>query len=239
MSKQFPTSHKMTKYPIQCSHCGNKASMAIICNGKHEKVYDDDISGNSIHFESVWEVLQCTNCENVNVFQYDSNSENEYVRGIDWQGEEIWEREVFTKLLFPSNKRTFKHVPLNVSQSYDIAARLVSIEPIASVVFAGRTLEFICKDRKADGDNLYKKIQHLSDRGEFPEKLVKMAHQLRVFRNIAIHENEIDMSEIKAEDAISLRDVIEIILEYVYEMPSMLANLQSRIDKFENEPNSS
>lgn len=217
-----PTTQKLTCKPEQCGHCGNRAPMFIVCEGKRiEREAVDDVPELGVEFEYVWQVLICPSCERVNIFQHYTCSEEE-----DISSDGVWRRPVHTELLYPSTRRKFRHLPPSVSRSYEIALKLLLLEPIVFAVFAGRTLEFLCRDRNAQGSNLAEMLNDLAKRGEIPTVLTDMAHSLRFFRNIGAHASEIEVSR---EDALALRDLCDTILEYVYEAPAMLRQVQERI----------
>jgi hypothetical protein len=233
MKEYTTSSHRMTNQPVKCNHCGNSASMAIICQGEHVYVIEDERWG-SEDWTREWKILLCTNCDNVTVIQTSHSSTNESPIGEDAQGNEILDRSVTKSILFPSPKREFEHLPVTISRSYDIAVKLIAIEPIASAVFAGRTLEFLCNDCDAKGNNLFEKIKFLGEQELLPRPLVEMAQSLRVFRNIAAHDPQVKNTIVSKDDAGVLCDICAVILEYIYELPAMLSRVQEKIKSVEN-----
>jgi len=226
------TSHEMTSKAKMCHHCGNSASMAIICKGRQVDIIEDPSWGTE-DVAREWEILMCTNCSNVNIFQISHSSFNEILVGEDYKGEEVWDRIIDKKILFPSPKRQFAHLPIHLDKSFSTAVKLKSIEPIASALFVGRTLEFMCKDVGAEGKNLYNRIEYLGKHEYLPKNLVEMAQNLRVFRNIAAHDPLLENTDIKEEDADVLCNLCAVILEYFYELPAMLNRVKEKINSIE------
>lgn len=220
----------MSKYtlsqPLVCPHCDNRAPMYQICKGEYNKTLVDlDEFGQEEYLRKL-EVLVCTSCEEVIFIQHSGFTFEEYADSFDKDGNENWVQPYKSQILFPIQKRNFNHLPDNVAKSYKIAMRLLRIEPIAFAVFAGRTLEFVCKDKGAEGKDLQAKINDLAKKEVIPEILREMAHNLRFFRNFGAHASEIDIS---AEDAEQLKELCETLLEYVYEMQPMLLKVQQRL----------
>src|SRR5205085_3563826 len=92
----------------------------------------------------------------------------------------------------------------------------------------GRVLEFVCIDRKATGDTLFKQLKDLANRGEIPGPLADMADQLRTLRNIGAHAS---LGELSGAETPILDDLCRAILEYVYAAPHRVANVAKRIDE--------
>ena len=118
--------------------------MFIICEGKRSIVWEDTW-GEGVKYK--WQVLLCSSCDEVNVLQHTGRTADEYVACVDPYDEETWVQPFSMEYLYPSTGSKFTHLPTSVSRSYEIALRLLPLEPIAFAVFAGRTLEFLCKDR--------------------------------------------------------------------------------------------
>ncbi len=79
-------------------------------------------------------------------------------------------------------------------------------------------------------------LNDLANRGEIPKLLIDMAHSLRYFRNIGAHASEI---ELDSRDAAILKDLCDTILEYVYEAPRKLKNVQDQINNMKTRTSSS
>lgn len=200
--------------------------MFIMCQGKR---YLNDAEG-MIDFDWRWEVLLCPACHKVTVLEHSSDSEHEF-SDVDWSGKEVSHREISTVQLYPQSQRNFNNVPPSVDKSYQTAVRLMSYEPTACAVFVGRTLEFLCLDRKAKGNNLDQMLKDLAARKEIPDAILDMALNLKFFRNTGAHASNIEVSK---QDASVLIDICEVILVYVYEAAFLLQQTKERIAQIKN-----
>lgn len=218
---------KLTDQTIKCGHCGNEGVMYIIVD-KTEPPVETEYGVN-------WKILRCPSCYSVNIFQQD------FFEVDDWD-ENTWIPSHYSRgkpvCLYPASRRTFKHLPKNVEKAYEVAVKTYSVEPIAFAVLVGRTLEFVCQDRSAKGKDLNGMLNDLATKGEIPKIIADMAHGLRFFRNVGAHATDMEVSR---EDAAILRDLCEAVLEYIYEAPSMITQLEERISqlKSSHQPTSS
>ena len=234
IQKNYP----LTSKPILCDHCGNRSRMLRICEGKYTQVFGSEFDVQQGYIEDLerrWQVLLCSSCEGVIVLQNSGWSTEEYIVHVDEQGEEFWERPFRQKILYPSQRKQLSHLPPSVAKAYEIAIKVLPIEPISFAVFAGRTLEFVCKDKEAKGKNLKDQLDDLAKRGEIPEVLADMAHSIRFFRNYGVHANEIEA--IYREDADDLRQLCETVLEYVYEFRPMIERVHKRLSELKQPSN--
>ena len=97
---------------------------------------------------------------------------------------------------------------------------------IASSILVRRTLEEICKERDAKGQNLKKRIEELKTKIILPEELFEAMNELRLLGNDAAHieaevYNEIGNTEV--ETAIELTKEI---LKALYQYSSLLERLR-------------
>ncbi len=119
-------------------------------------------------------------------------------------------------------------LPPEVERAYKAAQEVKRIDVNAFGVLLGRVLDKVCEDRGATGDSLAKRLQDLAARGEVPEHLVDMAHQLRQLRNVGAHAN---LGELTAGDVPILDGLIRAVLEYVYSAPAFVRQVEQRIEQ--------
>ncbi|MED1382013.1 DUF4145 domain-containing protein [Bacillus mycoides] len=86
-----------------------------------------------------------------------------------------------------------------------------------------RTLERMCKDKGAEGKNLYRKLKYLSDNGVIPPILSVMSSIIKDIGNEAAHGDDVEFDQ---QLVSSLFKFTEIILEYVYVIPRHLKKIQ-------------
>ncbi|MGI8349627.1 DUF4145 domain-containing protein [Niallia circulans] len=213
---------------LTCYHCGNKTVMKLIATYedlKEEKITNNVLGSNFkyvISFKDKWELFLCQVCNNVTLKQKSSNSED-----ADHNGEMI----VDEKILYPYRTSDVSNVPENVLSAYEAALKVRLIDSSICAIAIRRTLETMCKDKKAEGRDLYSMLSFLSSKGILPPILNEMATVLRKIGNAAAHADE---KEDWGDLIPSLIDFTKIILDYVYNLPLQIENIQNRIS---NKPN--
>ncbi len=172
MPKEYSTmAHMMTNRSIKCSHCGNQAAMAIICEGDHRDVVEAE-NGDTDDWYKRWELLLCTNCMEETLFKHTDSSVNEILIGQDHKGEEIWERRKDTQILYPLNQTPdsllkythWKQVRLDWQKALNRA----QADPEGAITSSRTTFESVCKhilgekgildDNKGDVGKLYRLV---------------------------------------------------------------------------------
>lgn len=134
----------------------------------------------TIVFYHIWHLYRCQTCGKVVLIHEFGDSEDELEFEDGEGGVEIL-HEGLTETLYPPKRKVFRHVPADVAESYDVATKLLRIEPVACAVFVGRILEFLCKDRKAKGRSLDQLLKDLAVKGEMPKSFLEMALSLKDF----------------------------------------------------------
>jgi hypothetical protein len=134
-------------------------------------------------------------------------------------------------VLYPKPPEALDGLPTNIAKAYQAARAVSKIDANAFGVLIGRVLDFICIDRKAEGETLYERLKDLANKGSIPGPLADMSHQLRVLRNIGAHA---DLGELSFREVPILDDLCRAILEYVYVAPHRVAQVEARIKKLKN-----
>jgi hypothetical protein len=140
--------------------------------------------------------------------------------------------------LYPPQGLKSSYLPYSVQKAYEAALKARSIDANAYAILLGRMLEAVCEDRKAKGKDLYDKLVVLAEKGEIPNNLVGVAHELRKLRNVGVHE---PLGGLSKDEIPILDDLSRAILEYLYIAPSLarkavmhLKLLKDKKSKFEN-----
>jgi hypothetical protein len=94
---------------------------------------------------------------------------------------------------------------------------------------AGRTLEAVCEHEGIAGRNLAERLHQLQEGNRIPPMLADMARQLRIIRNIGAHN--INTGDVTREDAATVMEFLEAILEYLYVAPAKVANVERRLQR--------
>ncbi len=91
-----------------------------------------------------------------------------------------------------------------------------------------RTLEMSCIDKGAIGRTLYDKLEDLSQKGILPLILNSIAYLLREEGNDAAHGEDKEINDYMVK---TLFDFTETLLEYLYVIPTRLAEIQQEKDE--------
>jgi len=158
-------------------------------------------------------LLLCLVCKEITYWKY-----------FDAEYLESSEKESF----YPSDPLRMSGLPIQIQKAYEIALKVRSIDANAYAVLLGRILDMICADRKASGDTLNKKLSDLAAKGEIPDKLVKVAHNLRRLRNYGAHA---DLGELTNEEIPILDELCKAILEYIYNAPYLAERAEQSLNR--------
>lgn len=188
---------------LKCGKCEKKSNQQVVAEYTHTVPYEDE----EFYSEEDYQLRLslCSACESLNLSVEADHGE--------------------ATLLWPSEKE-LEGLPKDIAKAYKASRAVKAIDPNAFAVLLGRVLELVCLDRNAIGDSLYDKLQDLANKGEIPNRLAEMAHQLRILRNIGAHAvlGELTPAEVPIVD-----DLCRAILEYVYTAPHKIAKVAKRI----------
>lgn len=209
---------------VVCYHCGNKTMMEKIATHLYsdEDVLDEDEYGRSLFsvtWGRKWELFICPVCNEVSL------------RRSSWFSEETDHtgRPIETSsIIYPAITRNSQNMPKKVYGSFEAAIKVRHIDGAICVLSLRRTLEMMCKDRGETGHDLYTKLKRLADKGTLPPILGEMAQLLKKLGNAAAHADDADFPTEIVEPMI---DFTQTILDYVYNLPQSLADIQSKLAK--------
>lgn len=125
-----------------------------------------------------------------------------------------------------------ENIPQKVLKAFEEAIKCHSNSCfIASAIMIRKSLEEICIDRGATGNNLFKKLEDLGGKILIPQELLSGMNELRLLGNDAAHIEAQTFSEIgKEEIEVSLEFTKEI-LKAVYQYENLLQKLRKLKDK--------
>ncbi|MBU5670233.1 DUF4145 domain-containing protein [Paenibacillus sp. MSJ-6] len=103
------------------------------------------------------------------------------------------------------------------------------MEGVLCAIGIRRTLELMCKDKNATGDNLYSQLSDLSNKGVLPPILSNMATVLRKLGNEAAHGTADEQFSKEIID--SMIKFTQVILDYVYQLPDEITKIQKHLSK--------
>ena len=97
---------------------------------------------------------------------------------------------------------------------------------VASAIMIRKTLEEICADKGAVGNNLYKKIEDVFNKVSIPKELLDAMHQLRLLGNDAAHIEAETYEKIGVEELELSIDFTQEIIKALYQYESLLNRLK-------------
>jgi hypothetical protein len=181
--------HQMTNKAIKCNHCGNTASMAIICQGNHVYVVEDESWG-SEDWTREWQVLLCTNCDEVTVIQVSHSSVNEIQTGYDLEGNEIYGRIIDQAVLYPVGDFTIpkphSDMPAEISKGYNEAKQVFPFSAKSSAALLRLAVQRLCKRLGEKGRNINDDIESLVKKG-LPLHIQQALDIVRIIGNESVH----------------------------------------------------
>ena len=199
---------------IACKHCGNLSQMNIIGSAIENNNFVDEEQNHIYHAGTTYSVLKCPACKKINIVSYEWD---EYTQSDD---------DIHYELLYPLNSSLPLGLPDKILNAYLAAEKVKTIDVNAYAILVRRLLELICLDRLAKGKTLALMLNDLSDKGEIPGKLVKVAEGLKNFGNIGAHagSGELTENEIPIVNALC-----SAILEYVYSAPHLATLAEQKL----------
>ncbi|MDL5512115.1 DUF4145 domain-containing protein [Arenibacter sp. M-2] len=210
---------KRLSQTFSCGHCSNIAAMEsighIFKDSKKEDSHDPYPAPEEGYY---YDVLICPACTRENIVKY------------FWHDFMESEEDVNYEYLYPIDNDIPLGLPNEIKLAYKAAQKVKLIDPNSYALLIRRLLELICFDREAEGSFLSKKLKHLADKGEIPEKLVKVAKGLRIFGNIGAHERGGSLSE---KEIPILTNMIKSILEYIYTAPHLAELAERKLKEIE------
>ena len=98
---------------------------------------------------------------------------------------------------------------------------------VASAIMVRRTLEEICEDKSAQGNNLNKRLKDLESKIVLPKELLEAMDELRLLGNDAAHIEAKDYDVISDTELEIAIEVTKEIMKGLYQYSSLLGKLRS------------
>ena len=206
---------KQWEQTITCPHCGNKTPQVVEYETTStEKV--STLSGRIFLVDYYYFLVQCKTCNGISLYISSEDAEDPY------DLEDAY-------CLYPKTKAIPSNIPDVIRRSYSEAKKVEKISPAAFVVLIRKSLECLCEDKKAEGNNLKNKLNYLAKKGIIPETLLKMVHGVRLLGNIGAHPSDYDITE---EEVGIIGDFFAAVIEYVYIAPEKIKNLEEKLKRY-------
>lgn len=225
MNRKVSVSLNQTKdveYWISCSQCASETTHKVIVSVAAEDRQDRNYSGED---DDVWfvlweryEIIQCQGCKILSARRESQDQEG-------WPGSD--DNTIYKNMtVYPHRipgRRPLHYVPGMSSQVLKIYQETYQALSQNLFVLTGigiRSLvEAVCKDRKAKGGNLAKKIDDLVQQGVLTPQNAQFLHGLRQMGNKATHEVQPHSSK----ELLLALDIVENLLTNVYILPYSVA----------------
>jgi hypothetical protein len=191
----------------------------------------------AINGSNDYQIIKCVGCDDISFRKYSFFSE---FQDQDWDG--TWE-ELFPEITLNKRKEIkLKTLPYNLKTIYDEAIICYNQKMyILCAIGIRAILEGICNDRKIvkgkvhydtkDGSKSEKvstkldgKINGLNEAGIITKIQMEALHELRFLGNKAIHE----LDEPSCDDLDTAFDIIEHILNDIYDLPIKTKTLEAK-----------
>lgn len=193
-----------TKRIVFCSSCGNKGMMEEVASFDHVVGGVDEHGLAYLDFTELYQLFCCPICDNVILMNtlYDGPDDD-----IHYFDPEYCYQHITTDFL---------GVPEKIKTAFESACATKGIDSAICVLSLRRTLEMICKDKNAVGDNLKKKIDDLVSRSVLPSAMADVCTVVRRYGNEGAHGDELKLSSIELDHIIRY---VSTVIEYTYSLP--------------------
>jgi hypothetical protein len=198
------------------------------CTGRTEHIVMVSVDQNGEEDQGSWtyewnnnfQIVQCCGCKSISYRSAHINSEDYVQTSKDDSDSQVFEE------LYPSRvdgrkslEEFYHYLPAKVQRVYRETHTAISN---SSSVLAGiglrALIETICKENKAQGTNLYKKIDALVEQSVLTPSGARILHKIRTLGNDAAHE----VIPHNSKQLGLAMDVIEHVLREVYILPSQV-----------------
>jgi len=201
---------------LECESCSRKTRHRIL-HSIDEPIWDGP---DYRVVTATWSIVQCEGCETFSFLNTD-----EQVHGYDDKGNVLM---AVKKVLYPRRAigrpplSDIWHLPFHVKLMYtQTREALCNDMNVLAGIGIRALVEVVCKERKAPGHNLEKRIDGLVQNGDLTPAGAAILHSLRTMGNEAAHEVKAHTSQ----DLSTAFEVVEHLLTGIYILPAKASNL--------------
>lgn len=187
-------SYDRHKVETKCPHCGIMATFTAI--GEMP-----DINLHNMHYTGI---RYCPSCKSFILFDTSLGSNGKF----------------YVDMILPNHiqKTNIKNLPPKIEGLLNEALGCYSNNYYtAAGMLIRKTLEAICDEKQAKGDNLHQRINSLKKQVTIAESLYEAAMQLKLLGNDAAHIDLKDFDNIGKEELVLAFTLLERILKSIYE----------------------
>ena len=207
------------KRPILlCPHCGNTAPQQV--EYAHEFEHTEIMSGwpeedNEVSVPAYYFLVVCATCSKVSLYS-------------NWDVADDPFDLMQATLFYPKSRKASAIVPKRISEVYQEASRISKVAPNAFACLIRRALEFLCEDKKAEGNTLHEMLNDLASKNIIPPVLSEMADIVKKLGNIGAHA---DATDVQPSDVEVIDDFFNAVVEYVYIAPDKIRKVKEKLAK--------
>ncbi len=211
---------------FKCAHCNNETLMEV---RDKNKVSVGSIDSDSYYYD-LQVVLFCPTCCHYNIIN--AYWDKTYGK-LDFceKYEDIYDADnVDESVLYPISSNILTQssvIPDEIFRSFKKSLDLKTVDEESCLVKLRKTLELICKNQNARGNNLSEMIRDLFENGILPKTLKSASTITRKLGNLGAHESDVQISSSELESDIKL---VEYIIQYIYVLPNEIEKLEKRIN---------
>jgi hypothetical protein len=214
----------------KCPHCNNLIEPKKVAEYKHVVEYGKDPAGYYTEADIYnWYILLCPICEKPIFIEHFGRTVDQYEEPNDLgRPVSVWPTKL--TIHYPKPDYDLEGLPEKVRREYEEALKVRNINRNAYAVLIGRVLDSVCFDKGASGKDLSKRLERLRENAALPDILLEIAHGLRLIRNVGAHVTQAEITEI---DVIRATEFCEMVLDYLYRLPSKTEALKKTLKRLE------
>ncbi len=201
-----------------CNHCNNATSHQLIVDGGVNKttyVIKDGEKKEEIKEPFTYFFVRCDTCGEYSLLGcFNDQFSNPKLADIP--------------VLFPKSNELDLSVPQNIRKVYETASQIKNTIPDAFAGQIRKAIEYLTKDKNAEGKNLALQLKSLVDMGILPAALNEMTTIIRELGNLGVHAKD---QAVTLQDAQDLDDFFRFIVEYVYVAPAKIERVKFNLDR--------
>jgi len=140
-----------------------------------------------------------------------------------------WDNDNRAMVAYPPERIDFdaSAIPENVVKAFEEAITCHANGAFtAAAIMVRRTLEDLCAEEKAEGENLKKRIAALASKVVLPSGLLDGLDNLRLLGNDAAHVEAKDYAEVGKEEVELAIEVTKEVLKAVYQLKDLVTRLE-------------
>ena len=211
-------------FKVACRVCDSATNHKVLTSVSVSWDEDGFLQGNDR-----FEVVICMGCDTISFRQMSSDSET-FVDNRDGDGIDYPEHETLYPNRIAGRKQIDKWylLPDDIKKVYkETHGALCSQLNILAGIGIRVLVESVCKEKRASGGNLEKKIDNLVTNGVLTKDEAQLLHKTRLLGNKAAHE----VIEPKYEELEIAMDIIENLLRNTYIIPERAKRLKVSSEK--------